>query len=577
MKPHSFIIVFSLLCLAFGPRLALPQSSETADLALVNGRIWTGVISNPWAEAVAIGKHRILRVGTQAEIAPYLGQQTQVIDLGGRLAAPGFNDAHIHFLSGSLALTQVDLTGARSLETIQQRVAEFARRHPEEAWITGAGWEYSYLPGKRLPTRADLDAVVPDRPVYLRSYDGHTSWVNSRALELAGITRETKFDGFGEIVRDPQSGEPTGVLKEGAQRLVSRLIPEPSREKKLNALRQGMRLAASLGITSIQNASGSIEELELYEELLRRGELTVRTSIAFSVGPQMAPEHFDRQIALKERYRVNPMLRASAVKIVLDGVIETHTAAMLEPYADRPTEKGSAVFTAEVYNEMVERFCRAGFQIYTHAVGDRAVRMALDAYERAQQINKRPNSRFRIEHIETISPTDIPRFARLGVVASMEPIHADPGTTEVWLAAVGPVRERYAFAWAELLRSGARLVLGSDWPASISLDPIRGLHSAVNRRTIDGQPPNGWVPQQRLSIAQALRAYTYWGAYASFEEGIKGRLAPGMLADVIVFSQDLFSIDPMKIHQTRVVLTLFDGKVIYRDQERFPGAVKTTP
>ncbi len=570
MKPHSFIIVFLLLCLTFGPRLALPRTPETAELALVDGRIWTGVISNPWAEAVAIGRHRILHVGTHAEIVPYLGQQTQVIDLGGRLATPGFNDAHIHFLSGSLTLTQVDLTGARSLQTIQQRVAEFARQHPDEPWITGAGWEYSYLPGKRLPTRADLDAVIPDRPVYLRSYDGHTSWVNSRALELAGITRETKFDGFGEIVRDPQTGEPTGVLKEGAQRLVSRLIPEPSREKKLEALRQGMKLAASLGITSIQNASGSIEELELYEELLRRGELTVRTSMAFSVGAQLSPENFDRLVALKQRYGANPMLRASAVKIVLDGVIETHTAAMLEPYADKPTEKGNSVFTAEVYNEMVERFDRAGFQIYTHAIGDRAVRMALDAYERAQQINKRPNARFRIEHIETISPTDIPRFARLGVLASMEPIHADPGTNEVWVAAVGPVRERYAFAWAELLRGGARLVFGSDWPACISLNPIRGLHSAVNQRTIDGQPPDGWVPQQRLSIAQALRAYTYWGAYASFEEGIKGRLAPGMLADVIVFSQDLFSIDPMKIHQTHVVLTVFDGKVIYRDRERFP-------
>jgi hypothetical protein len=570
MRPHSFIIVFLLLCLTFGPRLALPRTPETAELALVNGRIWTGTISSPWAEAVAIGRHRILLVGTHAEIAPYLGQQTQVIDLGGRLATPGFNDAHIHFLSGSLTLTQVDLTGARSLQIIQQRVAEFARQHPDEPWITGAGWEYSYLPGKRLPTRADLDAVIPDRPVYLRSYDGHTSWVNSRALELAGITRETKFDGFGEIVRDPQTGEPTGVLKEGAQRLVSRLIPEPSREKKLEALRQGMRLAASLGITSIQNASGSIEELELYEELLRRGELTVRTSMAFSVGAQLSPENFDRLVALKQRYGTNPMLRASAVKIVLDGVIETHTAAMLEPYADKPTEKGNSVFTAEVYNEMVERFDRAGFQIYTHAIGDRAVRMALDAYERAQQINKRPNPRFRIEHIETISPADIPRFARLGVLASMEPIHADPGTTEVWVAAVGPVRERYAFAWAELLRGGARLVFGSDWPACISLDPIRGLHSAVNRRTIDGQPPNGWVPQQRLSIAQALRAYTYWGAYASFEEGIKGRLAPGMLADVIVFSQDLFGIDPIKIHQTHVVLTVFDGKVIYRDRERFP-------
>jgi len=544
-----------------------------ADLVITNGRVWTNVDSNPWVEAVAIRNHRIMRAGTRVEIAQLIGEQTQVINLEGRLAAPGFNDAHTHFLGGSLGLAEVNLNGARSLAAMQERVAEFARTHPLEPWITGGGWEYSYLPDQRLPTRADLDAVIRDRPVYLRSYDGHTGWANSRAFELAGITRETRVEGFGEIVRDPQTGEPTGVLKEGAQRLVRRLIPEPSREKKLEALRQGLKLAASLGITSIQNASGSPDEFALYEELLRKGELTARVSMAFSVGPRATQAELDRFIALRDQYRVNPMLRAGAVKIVLDGVIETHTAAMLEPYSDTPGQRGEPAYSAEVYNEMVARFDRAGFQVYTHAIGDRAVRMALDAYERAQQFNRRPNPRFRIEHIEVVSPSDIPRFARLGVLASMMPIHADPETVEVWSRAVGPERQQRAFAWADLLRSGAHLVFSSDWPATISVDPIRGLHNAPNRRTVDGQPLKGWVPEQRISLAMALRAYTYWGAYASFEEGIKSRIAPGMLADVVVFSQDLFGIDPMKIHETRVVMTVFDGRVIYRDGERFPEAV----
>jgi hypothetical protein len=419
-----------------------------------------------------------------------------------------------------------------------------------------------------LPTKSYLDAIVKDRPVFLTAYDGHSGWANSKALQMAGITRETRFDGYGEIVRDA-SGEPTGALKEGAQRLVRRLIPEAPRERKLEALRQGMKLAARLGITSIQNASGSPEELSLYEELLKRNELTMRVSVAFSVGAQTKPRDIDRYVALKNQYDLNTMLRASAVKFALDGVIESHTAAMIDRYSDLPANHGipfgELSMPADIYRDLVARIDKAGFQIYTHAIGDRAVREALNAYEMAARANKRRNARHRIEHIETISPADIPRFAALGVMASMEPIHADPATVDVWAKAVGAERLPYSFPWASMLKSGARLVYSSDWPAAISLDPIRGLHSAVNRRTTDGQPPKGWVPQQRIPIAEALRAYTLMGAYASFEESIKGRIAPGMLADLVVFSQDLFKIDPMKIHQTRVAMTVFDGKVVYND------------
>jgi hypothetical protein len=576
MKTRTCLILASaLLCLASGlpgAKIAAQQpAASSADLALINGRIWLGGDSSSFAEAVAIWGSSVLRVGKTAEIKPLIGQNTQVLDLGGRLATPGFNDAHLHFLGGALGLSELDLTGAKTVAEMVERLAAYARKNPDKQWITGRGWEYTPFPGG-LPTKVYLDAVIKDRPVFLRAYDGHSGWANSKALQLAGIARDTRFDGYGEIVRDA-AGEPTGALKEGAQRLVARLLPEPTREQKLEALRQGMKLAAGLGITSIQNASGSPDELSLYEELLKRGELTMRVSLAFSVGARTTPQDIDRFVALKNQFdsslQTLTRLRAGSVKFVLDGVIESHTAAMIERYSDLPPAHGAPfgelAIPADIYRDLVVKLDQAGFQIYTHAIGDRAVREALSAYENAQKLNHRLNARHRIEHIETVAPEDIPRFAKLGVLASMEPIHADPGTAEVWSKAVGVERLKYAFAWQSLLKSGARLVYSSDWPAAISLDPIRGLHSAVNRRTVDGQPPKGWVPEQRLSLGDALRAYTQAGAYSSFEEGIKGRIAPGMLADIVVFSQDLFKLAPLKIHETRVVLTVFDGKVVYRD------------
>lgn len=545
---------------------AQTSKTEIADLVLTNGRIWLGGDANFVAEAVAIRGNQIIRVGTTAEIKQLAGEQTQVVDLGGRLASPGFNDAHIHFLSGAMGFNQVDLTGAKTVAEMVERIAAYAKKNPDLKWITGRGWEYTPFPGG-LPTKIYLDAIVKDRPVFLSAYDGHSAWVNSKALELAGITNETKFTGYGEIVRNA-TGEATGALKEGAQSLVRRLLPEPTREEQLNALRQGLRLTASLGITSLQNASGSVDEFSLYEELLQRNELTSRFSMAFSVGERTTDDQIKKFIELKNKYDLNPMLRAASVKFVLDGVIESHTAAMIERYADLPPESGNpfgeTTMPPDIFRDRVVKLDKLGFQIYTHAIGDRAVREALNAYEAALKANNRGFNRHRIEHIETVSPEDIPRFAKLNTMASMEPIHADPGTAEVWSKAVGPERLPYAFAWQSLLKAGARLVYSSDWPASISLDPIRGIHSAVNRRTIDGQPPKGWIPQQRINVADALRAYTQAGAFSSFEEGIKGRIAAGQMADIIVFSQDLFKIDPMRIHETKVVLTIFDGKVIYR-------------
>lgn len=542
-------------------------SERKATLILTNGRIWTGNEAAPWATAVAITGGTIIAVGSDRQIAALAGKNTLKIDLSGRFAMPGINDAHIHFLSGALRAFQVDLDGARSLEEIQRRVADFAKDNPDESWITGSGWEYSYLPGKRLPSRADLDAAVRERPVFLSSYDGHTAWANSKALEIAGVNGQSKFEGYGEVVIDQKTGQPTGVLKESAMRLVRSKIPETTRERKIEALRRALKMAARLGITSFQNASGSADEVGLYKELFDRGELTARVSFAISVGHRSTQADIDRVASLAKTYS-GPRLRVGAIKIVLDGVIETHTAAMLEPYTDAPGTSGRPAYTREQLNNLVMMADRAGLQVLIHAIGDRGVRMALDAFGQARRANGPHDSRFRIEHIETIAASDIPRFAQLGVMASMEPIHADPGTNGVWLPAIGPERAARGFAWRSLERAGARLVFSSDWPAAISVDPMRGLHNAVNRQTTEGEPAGGWLPEQRVSVDTALAAYTSAGAFASFEEKVKGKLAPKMLADLIVLDADPFKANPADLHKCRVAMTVFDGRLIHQADQR---------
>lgn len=332
---------------------------------------------------------------------------------------------------------------------------------------------------------------------------------------------------------------------------MKRHIPPATREQKLQAIRQGMKLAAQLGITSFQNASGTEEEAALYDGL----PLTPRVSMALSVLPRMTLQNVE--LARSK----NPRIRAA--KFMLDGVIEAHTAAMLDPYSDGAKTRGEPAWTQEEFNRKAALADKLGLQVYTHAIGDRAVRMALNGYENALHENGPHDARFRVEHIETVSPLDIPRFVKLGVLASMQPIHADPDSAEVWSNAVGPLRLPFGFAWRDFETAGVRLVFSSDWPATISVDPIRGIHCAVNRRTVEGEPKAGWVPEQRISVESAIRGYTVNAAYAEFAEKTKGTIAKGMLADVAVLSQDLFGIEPMEIYKTKVVLTVFDGKIVF--------------
>jgi predicted amidohydrolase YtcJ len=553
MKRSPFFLI-ALLLLASLVTAQIP----TPERILVNGKVWTGESSKPYVSAVAIRGERIIAVGTDEEIRRLAGSATETIDLGGAFAMPGVNDSHIHFLGSSLTAFQVDLSEAKTLAEAQQLIKQFAVANPDAPWITGFGWLYGIFPENRLPLREDIDAVVSDRPVYLRAYDGHTAWANSKAFEIAGVNEKTEFTGWGELVRD-SAGRPSGTLKESAMGLVSRHVPPVTRELELEALRRGFNTAHALGITSIQNAHGSLREAELYEELLNKGELRLRTSFAFSVGPNTGQEDIDRIVQASKRFN-SSMLKVGAVKIAIDGVIESYTAAMLEPYTNNPETSGTPTFTQERLNEVVAMVDKAGLQIYIHAIGDRGIRMALDAFENAKKVNGRQDSRFRIEHIETINANDIVRFKELGVIASMEPIHADPGTVSVWSENIGTERTSRAFAWQLLQNAGATLIFSSDFPAAISMSPWRGLHNAVNRRTIDGFPTEGWLAQHRVTVDTALKAYTVNGAFASFEENVKGKIAPGMFADIIVLDRNPFEIPPMELHKIKVVGTIFNGR-----------------
>lgn len=535
-----------------------------ASLVLTGGRIWTGDPGRPWASGLAVASGRILAVGDDAEVAALAAPDARRVALAGRFVMPGINDAHIHFLRGSLRLTHLDLNGARSLGEIQERLRRFAADNPPvpgNPWIQGYGWQYTVMPGGRLPTRQDLDAVVADRPIFLAAYDGHTGWANSAALSLAKVGAKTTFSGWGEIVKDAQ-GEPTGVFKEQAQSLVGAVVPKPSHDEQRAALRRGVARAASLGITSIQNAHGTPEEVELFREAEAAGELTLRVGVAQTLRPPVAPDAIDAVRALADR-NATGLVRVKAVKIVADGVIEAHTAAMLAPYADEPGTSGLPGWTQAQLDEIVARVDRAGLQVYIHAIGDAGVRMSLDAYEKAQKANGRPDPRFRIEHLETIDAADVPRFAKLGVLASMMPIHADPDTIGAWTRAIGPERSSRAFAWRLMEKAAARLVFSSDWPSTLTLDPWRGLHCAVNRTTDAGQPPGGWLPEHGISVESALRAYTSGAAYAEFEEKTKGTLAPGMAADLVVLNADPFRVEPARLHTLRPELTVFDGRVVF--------------
>jgi predicted amidohydrolase YtcJ len=568
-------IVLCLLVLSLSGVSSGEAKSPAADVILIHAKIYTVNARQPWAQALAIRDGKILAVGTDGDITQYRGPSTKVIDGNGRLVLPGFTDCHVHFMDGSFSLQQVNVEDAKNLEQVQGQIKIYAHAHPTDAWVLGRGWSYPIFPPAGMPDKKQLDAVVPDRPAYIEGYDGHTWWANSKALEAAHITKDTADPPGGTIVRDPATGEPTGAIKEdAADAMVRRAIPVPSREKKLQALREGLKHANQLGITrvhvmgGVNVGAGDVADAELLEELRRNNELTVRFYLGYRFDPPEVTAHqLDEIEQARQRYH-DDWMAAGGVKFFLDGVIETHTAAMLEPYSNAPSLSGSLLWDPDKYKNFVAELDRRGIQVFTHAIGDRAIRLALDAYDSAATKNRTKDARHRIEHIEDPSAADIPRFGRLGVIASMQPLHAypDDDTLKSWLPAVGEERASRAWPWHSIQSADGVLAFGSDWPV-VTLSPWPGVQNAVTRQTTEGESEGGWIPSERISLADAIKGYTLNAAYAGHREKTEGSLEPGKLADLIIVSQNVFEIDPHHLVDTKVQLTMVGGRVVYEQQK----------
>jgi hypothetical protein len=535
-----------------------------ATLVLVNGHVWTENPAQPEAEAVAVYGNRILRVGTSEEVRRLAGPPTRVIDLHGRRVVPGFNDAHVHFVIGGQVLANVQLLDAASQAEFRERIARFVQSQRPGAWILSGIWDHERWTPAVLPTHQLIDDVTPKNPVFVMRLDGHMGLANALAMKLAGVDRNTKDVPGGVIVRDAD-GNPTGMFKDAAMTLINRVIPPLSLEQTETAILAAQQEAARNGVTSVQemaddqdDTSGP-EHLRALQALEREARLKVRISVNLRLLDWKNLAGSGMQAGFSDG-----LIQVGGLKAFADGGLGASTAWLFAPYNDAPTTSGLATDELQHPEQMftdMKGADKAGLQIAIHAIGDRANRTILDLYQRVEKDNGPRDRRLRIEHAQHLTAADIPRFAQLHVIASMQPYHAiDDGR---WAEKrLGPERIHYAYDFRSLLDSGAILAFGSDWPVA-PLKPLMGIYAAVTRRTLDNRNPNGWIPEQKISVAQAVHAYTMGSAYAQFDEKIKGSLEPGKLADLAVLSEDIFHIDPVQIQDTHVDLTIFNGRVIY--------------
>ncbi len=574
MKPMKHATIFIYLVLAFlldGAYLAQAADSPPS-LILVNGRICTMNPAQPWAEAMAVRGHRIVSVGAKTDILRLKGPSTRILDMHGGFLTPGLIDSHVHFFDGGRYLRNVALRDAVTMAEVTRRVGEYASAHPLGDWIEGEGWSYGYpdmLNGEFH--KEVLDRVSGHRPVFLDSSMAHAAWVNSEALHRAGITRDTPNPAGGEIMRGAD-GEPTGWLKEDAAiRLVQDKIPAPSPDESKASLLAAIRESNRLGLTRVDSAGGDFDLLPLLASIEQQGNLTLRISIADWINPPgLTEQHLAALEAARSLYH-GTVLSCCVAKFLMDGVIESHTAYLPGGYADKPSETGMRFFAPEPYKAAVLALYQHHFQIYTHAIGDGAIKLALDAYEAAQATNSDPERsgpRNRIEHMEAPDPEDLPRFGKLGVIASMQPLMIYPrdewkGMEGLWQQFAGEKFLPTAFAVRTLLDTHAIVAFGTDWPV-VQLNPLFGIRNAVLRQSLDGQPAGGYTPAQRISVAEALRAYTLDAAYASRAEKEEGSIEVGKFADVVLFSKNLLEIPPNDIPTAEVLLTVVGGKVVYR-------------
>ena len=532
-----------------------------ADYLFVNASVHTADPANPRAEAVAVRGNRILFVGRTADVGDLRGARTEVIDAGGRSLLPGLNDSHFHLLWGSLKLDKLRLDDAGTLEEILAATAAYAAANPQREWIEGVQLNYSAIPvGERLD-RWQLDAVAPDRPVYLTAFDGHTVWANSEALRRSGLLYGQTTPAGSEIVMDEAGGTATGELREpGAFDPVRALILPPTEAERRAALRRGLALCARHGLTSVHNMDNWNDCLSLCTALEEQGEMTLRIYVPYNIEPGMPLEKIAEAAEQKRRFQ-GSFVRSGAVKLFMDGVLESFTALMVDDYAGQPGNCGSALYTAEQFNAIAAEVDRLGLQIAVHACGDGAVRRTLDGYAHAQRTNGRRDSRHRVEHIEVIHPDDIARFADLGVIASMQPVHCPPtlNAGDLWPSRAGAGRWRYSFAWQTLREAGARQAYGSDWPVA-PMNPLLGLWSGLART-----PWQRGDPQQRQELAQLIAGYTRDAAFTEFQETEKGMVQTGMLADLVLLNADIFATPAAEVDQISPLLTMVNGQAVFRD------------
>ncbi|HEX8130036.1 MAG TPA: amidohydrolase [Pyrinomonadaceae bacterium] len=562
MKIRSLYSLVVALCFLASTTGALARAQlMSADLIIVNANVRTMDKARPQAEAVALYGTRIVALGTTGEIRKLADAHTRVIDAQGALVLPGFNDSHVHFIEGGGHLASVQLRDAASPQEFAARIRQFAAQIPKGRWITGGDWDHERWPGAPLPTKELINEFTPDHPVFVNRLDGHMSLANSAALKLAGVTKETKDPDGGLIVRDPATGEPTGVLKDAAMAFVYAKIPAPTFDEKLEAARAATAHAASLGVTSVQDMSAG-DDVGVFQTLAARGELKTRV---YAVSPLPRWERL-AQTGVRAVFG-SDLLRVGGLKGFADGSLGSTTALFFDPYMDAPATRGLPSDEMFPEGEMLKRVASAdaaGLQVMIHAIGDSANDRILSIYEQVARHKPARDRRFRIEHAQHIRAADIARFARGNVIASMQPYHAiDDGR---WAEKrIGHERARTTYPFRSLLDAGAILAFGTDWYVA-PLNPMLGIYAAVTRRTLDGKNPEGWIPEQKITVEETVRAYTVGSAYAEFAEHSKGTLAPGKPADLVILSQDIFRINPVEIERTKVRLTIMDGRIVYEEK-----------
>ncbi len=545
------------------PRDAAQPTKSRATLLLIHGKVWTGNPGQPEAEAIAIQQERILAVGESTDLRGLADSNTRVIDLRGRRAVPGFNDSHLHFYMGGASLSQIQLRSAKSAAEFRERLAKFAASVPKGEWIVGGNWDHQNWADPILPLHELIDDITPNHPIFLNRFEGHMALANSLAMQFAGISAATDDVPGGEIVRDAHRN-PTGIFKDAARNLIEKFIPAPPEENILSAVLAAQDHAAQCGVTSVQDmgvlgwrrAETMRRVLQVYQRLEADKLLRVRISAHVPL-----PEHaqFSDLCGFSSR-----MLRIKAIKSFADGALGSSTAWLFEPYTDNPCSCGMPSDELADHEQMfglMQEADRAGLQLAIHAIGDRANHTILNLFEKLQQNDGQKRRRLRIEHAQHLQAADVPRFAKLNVTASVQPYHCiDDGR---WATGrIGTRRAKTTYAFRSLLDAGTVLAFGSDWFVA-PLDPLQGIYAAVTRCPLGDIPPTAWVPEQKISVAEAVQAYTLGSAYASQDEHIKGSLEPGKLADIAVLSDDIFEIDPLQIRETKVDMTIFDGKVIY--------------